>query len=147
MSPNVSNLPPQVFGCVAFVHLPQQDKLCPRAVRCVFVGHVLHQNGYRCHHPPSRKIYITMDVVFHEDIMYYLSEPEFQEEYSEEKIHTLTYLPPEEGQSSIEVVNLQDIGKENGDDSQVEITEDTFREKNNSDTTAIENESHEEIPN
>ncbi|KAH9685014.1 protein kinase domain-containing protein [Citrus sinensis] len=110
-------------------------------------GYALHQKGYRCYHPPSRKIYITMDVVFHEDIMYYLSESEFQGEYNEEEIHTLTYLPPEESQSSIEIVNLQDTGKANGDDSQAEICEDTFGEHNNSDTTAIENESHEEIPN
>ncbi|KAH9768480.1 Integrase catalytic domain-containing protein [Citrus sinensis] len=147
MSPNVPNLSPHVFGYVAFVHLPQQDKLSPRALRCVFVGYALHQKGYRCYHPPSRKIYITMDVVFHEDIMYYLSESEFQGEYNEEEIHTLTYLPPEESQSSIEIVNLQDTGKANGDDSQAEISEDTFGEHNNSDTTAIENESHEEIPN
>ncbi|KAH9675580.1 retrovirus-related pol polyprotein from transposon RE1 [Citrus sinensis] len=147
MSPNVPNLPPHVFGCVAFVHLPQQDKLSPRALRYVFVGYSLHQKGYRCYHPPSRKIYITMDVVFHEDIMYYLSESEFQGEYNEEEIHTLTYLPPEESQSFIEIVNLQDTGKAKGDDSQAEICEDTFGEHNNSDTTAIENESHEEIPN
>ncbi|KAH9718244.1 hypothetical protein KPL71_022143 [Citrus sinensis] len=110
-------------------------------------GYALHQKGYRCYHPPSRKIYITMDLIFHEDIMYYLSETEFQGEYNEEEIHPLTYLPPEEGQSSIEVVNLQDTGKENGDDSQAEISEDTFGEHNNSDTTAIENESHEEMSN
>ena len=88
-----------------------------------------------------------MDVVFHEDIMYYLSESEFQGEYNEEEIHTLTYLPPEESQSSIEIVNLRDTGKENGDDSQAEISENTFGEHNNSDTTAIQNESYEEIPN
>ncbi|KAH9718241.1 hypothetical protein KPL71_022141 [Citrus sinensis] len=113
----------------------------------VSLGYALHQKGYRCYHPPSRKIYITIDVIFHEDIMYYLSETKFQGEYNEEEIHPLTYLPPEEGQSSIEVVNLQDTGKENGDDSQAEISEDTFGEHNNSDTTAIENESHEEMPN
>ncbi|KAH9659075.1 hypothetical protein KPL70_023730 [Citrus sinensis] len=134
MSPNVSNLLPHVFGYVAFVHLPQQ-------------GYALHQKGCRCYHPPSRKIYITMDVVFHEDIMYYLLESEFQGEYNEEEIHTLTYLPPEESQSSIEIVNFQDTGKANGDDSQAEISEDIFGEHNNSNTTAIENESHEEIPN
>ncbi|KAH9763832.1 retrovirus-related pol polyprotein from transposon RE1 [Citrus sinensis] len=147
MTPKVPNLPPHVFGCVAFVHLPQQDKLSPQALCCVFVGYALHQKGYRCYHPPSRKIYITMDVVFHEDIMYYLSESEFQGEYNEEEIHTLTYLPLEESQSSIEIVNFQDTGKANGDDSQAEICEDTFGEHNNSDTTAIENESHEEILN
>ncbi|KAH9802383.1 hypothetical protein KPL71_001364 [Citrus sinensis] len=68
-------------------------------------------------------------------------------EYNGEEIHTLTYLPPKESQSFIEIINLQDTGKANGDDSQAEISENTFGEHNNSDTTAIENESHEEIPN
>ncbi|KAL0293025.1 UNVERIFIED_CONTAM: Retrovirus-related Pol polyprotein from transposon TNT 1-94 [Sesamum radiatum] len=71
------NLPPKVFGCVAFVHLHRhlRNKLEPRALRCVFVGYSLHQKGYRCYHPPSRKLYVTRDVVFHEDKMYY-STPE-----------------------------------------------------------------------
>ena len=36
----VPNLPPHMFGCVAFVHLHKQQriKLEPRALRCVFVG-------------------------------------------------------------------------------------------------------------
>ena len=90
-----------------------------------------------------------MNVVFHEDIMYCLSEPEFQRDYNEEEIHTFTYLPLEEDQSFIKVVNLQDTRKENGDDSRAETSEDifredTFREQKNSDTTTIENKSHEE---
>ena len=112
MSPNVSNIPPYVFSCIAFVHLPGQNKLSPRALRCVFVGYALHQKWYPCFHPLLRKICITMDIVFHKDIMYYPSEPEFQGEYNEEEIHTLTYLLPEEDQSSTAVVNLQDTGKE-----------------------------------
>ena len=76
--------------------------------------------------------------------MYYPSEPEFQGEYNEEEIHTLKYLPLEEDQFSIEVVNLQDTEKGNGDDSQAETSEDICREQNNSDTTTIENESQEE---
>jgi hypothetical protein len=72
-APTVSNLPPKIFGCVAFVHLPKalRHKLAPRALRCVFVGYGLHQKGYKCYHPPSRKEYVTLDVVFHETEMYY----------------------------------------------------------------------------
>ncbi|CAL5428100.1 unnamed protein product [Camellia sinensis] len=74
-APTVPNLSPKVFGCVAFVHLhkPFRTKLEPRALRCVFVGYASHQKGYRCYHPPSRKVYVTLDVVFHEDTMYYSS--------------------------------------------------------------------------
>lgn len=31
----------------------------------------MHQKGYRGYRPPSRKIYVTLDMVFHEDDMYY----------------------------------------------------------------------------
>ena len=76
-APSVPNLPPKVCGCVAFVHLhkPLRHKLEPQALRCVFVGYALHQKGYRCYHPTSRKEYVTLDVVFHEEEMYY-SAPE-----------------------------------------------------------------------
>ena len=69
----VPNLPPCVFGCVAFVHLHkhQRTKLTSRALQCVFVGYALHKKGYRCYHPPTRRMFIIMDVVFHEDLMYF----------------------------------------------------------------------------
>jgi hypothetical protein len=72
-APTIPNLSPKVFGCVAFVHLHKglRTKLEPRALRCVFVGYALHQKGYRCYHPPSRKLYVTLDVAFHENDMYY----------------------------------------------------------------------------
>ena len=87
----VPNLP-RVFGCVAFVHLHkhQSTKLTFHALQCVFVGYALHKKGYRCYHPPTRQMYITMDVVFHEDSMYFSSESELQGEYHKE-IQTLDY--------------------------------------------------------
>ena len=59
----------------------------------------MHQKRYRCYHPPTRRLFITMDVVFHEDTMYF-SESEFQGEYWKE-IQTLNY-----GENNQEVVNL-----------------------------------------
>ena len=54
--PSFHNLPARVFGCVAFVHLPQhqRSKLDARAVKCVFFGYGGHQKGYRCYHPPTK---------------------------------------------------------------------------------------------
>ena len=68
-APTTSNLPPRVFGCVAFVHLHkhQRSKLTPQALRCVFLGYAQNQKGYRCYHPPKNNMYTTLDVVFHED--------------------------------------------------------------------------------
>jgi len=88
----VLNLPPHIFGCVAFVHLHkhQCNKLTPRALRCVFLGYATHQKGYRCYHPPTRRMFITMDVVFHEDSMYFSPKPELQGE-NQKEIQTLDY--------------------------------------------------------
>lgn len=71
-APTVSNLSPRIFGCVAFVHVHKslRNKLEPRVLWWVFVGYASHQKGYRSYPPPSRKIYVTLDVVFHEDDMY-----------------------------------------------------------------------------
>ena len=88
------NLPPHVFGCVAFVHLHkrQRNKLTPRALRCVFLGYAAYQKGYRCYHPPSKRMLVTMDVVFHEDSMYFSSEPELQGELQGEHLEEVQAL-------------------------------------------------------
>lgn len=39
----------------------------------MFLGYGTHQKGYRCYHPPTRRMYITMDVTFLES-EYYFSE-------------------------------------------------------------------------
>ena len=65
------------------LHKGLRTKLEPRALRCVFVGYALHQKGYRCYHLHSRKLYVTFDVVFHENDMYY-SESSLQGENRDE---------------------------------------------------------------
>lgn len=86
IAPTVPNLPPRIFGCVVFVHLHkhQRNKLAPRALRCVFLGYAMHQKGYRCYHPPTQRMLIIMDVVFHEELMYFSSKSELQGEYQKE---------------------------------------------------------------
>ena len=44
ISSNVLNLPPYIFGCVAFMHIHkhQRNKLTFQPIRCVFVGYALH---------------------------------------------------------------------------------------------------------
>lgn len=68
MLPLVVHLSPRVFGCVVYVHLHinQRTKLEPRALKCVFVGYGSTQKGYRCYHTPTKKFYVSMDVIFHE---------------------------------------------------------------------------------
>ena len=92
VAPTVPNLPPRVFGWMEFVHLHkhQHTKLTSSALQCLFVGYALHKKGYRCYHPPTRRMFIIMDVVFHEDSMYFSSKSELQGEYHKE-IQTLNY--------------------------------------------------------
>ncbi|KAK8934710.1 hypothetical protein KSP39_PZI014426 [Platanthera zijinensis] len=73
-----TRLPPKVFGCVCFVyiHQPRPSKLDPRALKCVFIGYSPTQKGYKCYHPPTRKVFVSMDVTFRESESYYpLSAP------------------------------------------------------------------------
>lgn len=70
-----SNQPPKVFGCTMFVHLTNkgQSKLDPRAEKYVFIGYApKKEGGYKCFHPQSKRISVTMDVSFVE------TQPNFQ---------------------------------------------------------------------
>ncbi|RVW41200.1 Retrovirus-related Pol polyprotein from transposon TNT 1-94 [Vitis vinifera] len=64
VAPTVPNLPPHVFGCVAFVHLHkhQRTKLTSHALQCVFVGYALHKKGYRWEY---HKEIQTLDYDYH----------------------------------------------------------------------------------
>ena len=68
------NLTPQVFRCTSFVHIHNhnQGKLDPRSLKCIFVGYSSTQKGYKCYHPPTRKLYyISADVTFVENKSYF----------------------------------------------------------------------------
>ncbi|CAL2255205.1 unnamed protein product [Prunus armeniaca] len=70
---SVSKLPPKVFGCVAYVHVYSHQRIDPCALRCVFIGYSSTQKGYKCYHPPTQKVHVTLDVTFHEEVPYYVS--------------------------------------------------------------------------
>ena len=72
-APTLPNLEPQVFCCMAYVHIPNQShgKLDPCDVQCVFVGYVDLKKGYRYYDPYTQKLYVTRDVTFHEDVTYF----------------------------------------------------------------------------
>uniref|UniRef100_A0A803LPC8 Reverse transcriptase Ty1/copia-type domain-containing protein n=1 Tax=Chenopodium quinoa TaxID=63459 RepID=A0A803LPC8_CHEQI len=71
--PSVHSLPPRVFGCVVYVHLPKRarNKLEPRAIKCVFIGYGIYQKGYRCYDPIQKRVYTTLDCEFFEQTYYY----------------------------------------------------------------------------
>jgi hypothetical protein len=66
---------PRVFGSNCFVHdlTPGLDKLCARAIKCVFLGYSRVQKGYRCYCPSTHRFYMSADVTFFEDTPFFTS--------------------------------------------------------------------------
>jgi hypothetical protein len=62
-----------VFGCIAYVHVPDEkiSKLDPKAKKCTFIGYSLEQKGYRCFNPSTRKLQVSRNVVFDEMVSWY----------------------------------------------------------------------------
>ena len=73
-----SDLPPKVFGCTVFVHLPNntQSKLDPWAEKCIFIGSAPNKKRYKCYNPQTRRVYVGMDVSFLE------TKPSFHKKFS-----------------------------------------------------------------
>src|ERR1051325_7757471 len=63
--PNLDKL--RVFGCVAYAHI-RQDKVEPRALKCMFLGYPEGVTAYRlwCLESGHRRIITSRDVVFNE---------------------------------------------------------------------------------
>jgi hypothetical protein len=116
-SPTVSHLQLRVFGCTAFVHLhkPLRNKLDPRALKCIFVGYAQHQKGYRCYHPPTQKLYVTLDVVFHENRMYYSAPESSSQEHNKDNWQTCyddLYVTRDKHSSNTSSHSMQDGNSE-----------------------------------
>ena len=91
----MSSLQNRVFGCSAFVHVhgPHRGKLDPRAIKCIFIGYASDKKGYKCYHPPSRRVYISMDVTFQESESFYPSPQRQGENNQEAESSELSVLP------------------------------------------------------
>jgi hypothetical protein len=94
-----NNIVLRIFRCVSFVHSHSQSrgKLYPNALKCVFVGYSLTQNGYKCYHPPSKKFNVLADVTFNEQESYFTTpylqgESSIMEDKDREEMDFLLYL-------------------------------------------------------
>lgn len=68
VKPSVEHL--RVFGCVCHVHVPdvRRTKLEDKSFSCVLLGVSEESKGYRLYDPVGKKIVISKDVVFEENI-------------------------------------------------------------------------------
>jgi len=59
----------KVFGCKAFVHISQDEKLKldAKTRQCIFFGYGLDEFGYKLFDPIAKKVVGSRDVVFVED--------------------------------------------------------------------------------
>jgi hypothetical protein len=60
----------KVFGCACFPNLRPYNshKFSIWSKPCVFQGYSSHHKGYKCFHSETGRIFISRDVIFHEEV-------------------------------------------------------------------------------
>ena len=61
----------RVFGCLPYALVSWQHcrKLVDKVVKCIVVGYSSKSKGYRLYHPQTKRILVSRDVVFVEDVV------------------------------------------------------------------------------
>jgi hypothetical protein len=59
----------RVFGCTAYAHV-DNDKLEPRAIKCIFLGYESGVKAYKLWNPKTHKAFYSRNVVFNESVMF-----------------------------------------------------------------------------
>jgi len=59
----------KIFECACYPNLRPYNshKFSPRSKECVFLGYSQNHKGYKCLHLESDRMYISRDIIFHED--------------------------------------------------------------------------------
>ena len=70
MKPEIGHL--RIFGCLVYIHVPREKrkKLDPSGRKSIFVGYSEFAKAYRIYLPGQRRIELSRDVTFEEDVAY-----------------------------------------------------------------------------
>ena len=62
-----------MFGCIAYIDVPDElrTKLNPKVEKCVFIGYLLEQKGYKFYDSVMRQMRVSRDVVFNKMASWY----------------------------------------------------------------------------
>jgi len=86
----------RVFSCLYYVTMVgPQDKMSPRACRCILMGYPSLQKGYRVLEPSTGDFFISRDVIFHEEIFHFRDESQSSEN-SDRTIDSNCFLSDED---------------------------------------------------
>lgn len=71
----------RVFGCTCYVLLPRSEysKIDAKSVKCVFLGYSESQKGYRCYDWERKRLRISRNVIFFENMPYFKSSLSYPE--------------------------------------------------------------------
>ena len=63
-----------MFGSIAYVHVPKEKRrnLDAKAEKCILVGHLEEQNGYKCYNPQTKYARVSRNVLLDESTLCYL---------------------------------------------------------------------------
>lgn len=117
--PNMAHV--RTFGVEAYVFVPEQKrtKLDPKSKKYILVGYDNESNNYRLFEPSTKKVVISRNVLFNENVKGFVPKPEIfpvsvsDDTMSDEEIHEQRENVPEE----------QEVENENNQDRNMNIPE------------------------
>ena len=74
--PNVAHL--RAFGCLTYAHIAkdEQQKLDPKAKKCILLGYGTETKGYRLYDLNRGKVFYSRDVLMNENVSGFSSDPD-----------------------------------------------------------------------
>jgi hypothetical protein len=107
----------RVFGCMAFVHVPRDErsKLDSKVKQCIFLGYGHEEFGYRLWDPVFKKIIRSRDVFFEDQTIEDMEQTKKPKSLCEERVDLGPVVPPcvtyDEHRRDVEEEHVDTVGR------------------------------------